>query len=161
MARPDGVQVVATNRQARRNYEILDTFEAGLVLKGSEVKSLRESKVTVGDAYARIIDHEAWVIGLHISPYSHAGGAFADLDPDRDRKLLLHRREIDRIKARLDQDRLTLVPLALYFKEGRAKLELGLGKGRTGVDKRQHIATRDAEREAQRAMARARRRPGD
>ena len=86
----------------------------------------------MSDAYARIIDHEAWVIGLHITPYSHAGGAFADLDPERDRKLLLKRLEIDRIKARVDQDRLTLVPLSLYFKDGRAKLELGLGKGRTG-----------------------------
>jgi SsrA-binding protein len=160
MARPDGVLVVATNRQARRNYEILDTFEAGIVLNGSEVKSLRESKVTVGDSYARIIDHEAWVIGLHITPYSHAGG-FDDLDPERDRKLLLHRTEIDRLRARIDQDRLTLVPLALYFKDGRAKLELGLGKGRTGVDKRQHIAKRDAEREAQRAMANARRTPAE
>jgi SsrA-binding protein len=159
MASPDADrQVVATNRQARRNYEILDTFEAGLVLSGSEVKSLREAKVTVSDAYARIIDHEAWVIGLHITPYSHAGGTFADLDPERDRKLLLHRLEIERIRARVDQDRLTLVPLSLYFKAGRAKLELGLGKGRTGVDKRQHIATRDAEREAQREVARARRR---
>lgn len=158
MARPDGVKVVASNRQARRNFEILDTFEAGLVLSGSEVKSLREAKVTVSDAYARIIDHEAWVIGLHITPYSHAGGSFADLEPERDRKLLLHRAEIDKIKARLDQDRLTLVPLTLYFKDGRAKLELGLGKGRTGLDKRQHIAARDAEREAQRDVARARRR---
>jgi SsrA-binding protein len=157
MARSDGVKVVATNRQARRNYEILDTFEAGIVLSGSEVKSLREAKVTVADAYARIIDHEAWVIGLHIAPYAHAGG-LAEPEPERDRKLLLHRGEIDRIKARIDQDRLTLVPLSLYFKEGRAKLELGLGKGRTGIDKRQHIAARDAEREAQRDMARARRR---
>ncbi len=161
MARPDGVKVVASNRQARRNFEILDTFEAGLVLSGSEVKSLREAKVTVSDAYARIIDHEAWVIGLHITPYSHAADTFGDANPERDRKLLLHRREIDKIKARLDQDRLTLVPLALYFKDGRAKLELGLGKGRTGVDKRHHIATRDAEREAQREVARARRRPQD
>ena len=161
MARPDGVKVVASNRQARRNYEILDTFEAGLVLSGSEVKSLREAKVTVSDAYARIIDHEAWVIGLHITPYSHAADTFGDANPERDRKLLLHRREIDKIKARLDQDRLTLVPLALYFKDGRAKLELGLGKGRTGVDKRHHIAARDAEREAQRDVARARRRPQD
>jgi SsrA-binding protein len=157
MARPDGVKVVATNRQARRNYDILDTFEAGLVLSGSEVKSLRDAKVTIADSYARIIDHEAWVIGLHIAPYAHAGG-LATVDPDRDRKLLLHRQEIDRIRARVDQDRLTLVPLQLYFKEGRAKLELGLGKGRTGLDKRQHIAERDATREAQREMARARRR---
>ena len=157
MARAEGVKTVATNRQARRDYEILDTFEAGLVLKGAEVKSLREARVTVSDAYARIIDHEAWLVGLHITPYSHAGGAFAELDPDRDRKLLLHRSEIDKIKARVDQDRLTLVPLSLYFKDGRAKLELGLGKGRKAVDKRHHIATRDAEREAQRDVARARR----
>jgi SsrA-binding protein len=157
MAKPEGVKVVASNRQARRNFEILDTFEAGLVLAGSEVKSLREAKVTIADAYARVIDGEAWVVGLHIAPYAHAGGLGA-VDPDRDRKLLLHRLEIERIKARLDQERLTLVPLQLYFKDGRAKLELGLGKGRTGVDKRQHIAERDASREAQREMARARRR---
>jgi SsrA-binding protein len=157
MAKPEGVKVVASNRQARRNFEILDTFEAGLVLAGSEVKSLREAKVTIADAYARVIDGEAWVVGLHIAPYAHAGGLGA-VDPDRDRKLLLHRLEIERIKARLDQERLALVPLQLYFKDGRAKLELGLGKGRTGVDKRQHIAERDASREAQREMARARRR---
>jgi SsrA-binding protein len=153
---PPGAKVVATNRQARRNFDVLDTLEAGLVLKGSEVKSLREAKVTLSDAYARIIGNEAWVVGLHITPYSHAG-SFDDLDPARDRKLLLHRTEIDRLRARIDQDRLTLVPLSLYFKDGRAKLELGLAKGRTGVDKRQHIAKRDADREAQRAMANARR----
>jgi SsrA-binding protein len=157
---PPGVKVVATNRQARRNYDILDTFEAGLVLKGAEVKSLRESKVTLGDSYARIIGNEAWVVGLHITPYSHAG-SFGELDPGRDRKLLLHRVEIDRLRARIDQDRLTLVPLSLYFKDGRAKLEVGLAKGRTGVDKRQQLAQRDADREAERAMARARRRPGN
>jgi SsrA-binding protein len=155
---PPGAKVVATNRQARRNYDVLDTFEAGLVLKGSEVKSLRESKVTLADAYARIIGREAWVVGLHITPYSHAGTGFGELDPERDRKLLLHRTEIDRLRARIDQDRLTLVPLSLYFKDGRAKLELGLAKGRTGVDKRQVMAKRDAEREAERAMAQARRR---
>ncbi len=149
---------MATNRRARRNYDILDTFEAGLVLRGSEVKSLREAKVTLGDAYARIIDGEAWVIGLHITPYSHAG-SFEDLEPERDRKLLLHRTEIDRLRARIDQERVTLVPLSLYFKDGRAKLELGLGKGRTTVDKRHHLAERDAQREAERAMARSRRRP--
>jgi SsrA-binding protein len=154
MARKDGTRVVATNRQARRNYDILDTVEAGLVLKGSEVKSLRESKVTVADAYARIIDGEAWVLGLHIAPYSHAGGGFGDLDPDRDRKLLLNRREIDRLKARIDQERLTLVPLSLYFKDGRAKLEVGLGRGRREIDKRQVIAQREADREARRAMVR-------
>lgn len=148
-----GTKVVATNRQARRDYDILDTLEAGIVLKGSEVKSLREAKVTLGDAYARIIGREAWVVGLHITPYSHAG-TFDELDPARDRKLLLHRGEIDRLRARIDQDRLTLVPLSLYFKEGRAKLELGLGRGRTKGDRRQAIAKRDAEREALREAGR-------
>ncbi len=148
--------MVATNRQARRDYEILDTVEAGLVLRGSEVKSLREAKVQLAEAYARIDDDEAWLVGLHITPYSHAAG-FGQPDPDRKRKLLLKRDQIDRLKGRLDQDRLTLVPLSLYFKDGRAKLEVGLGRGRTKGDKRQAIAKRDAERETQRAMSQARR----
>lgn len=150
---PSGVKVIATNRQARRDYEILETWEAGMVLRGSEVKSLREAKVQISDAYARIIDNEAWVVGLHIAPYSHAAVQSA-IDPDRDRKLLLGRHEIDVIRARLDQERLTLVPLALYFKEGRAKLEVGLGRGRREIDKRQVISQREADREARRAMVR-------
>jgi SsrA-binding protein len=150
---PPGVKVIASNRQARRDYEILQTWEAGMVLRGSEVKSLREAKVQISDAYARVIDNEAWVVGLHIAPYSHAGVQGA-LDPDRDRKLLLGRHEIDLIRARLDQERLTLVPLALYFKDGRAKLEVGLGRGRREIDKRQVIAQREADREARRAMVR-------
>ena len=150
---PPGVKVIASNRQARRDYEILETCEAGMVLRGSEVKSLREAKVQIADAYARIIDNEAWVVGLHIAPYSHAGVQGA-LDPDRDRKLLLGRHEIDLIRARLDQERLTLVPLVLYFKDGRAKLEVGLGRGRRDIDKRQVIAEREADREARRAMVR-------
>ena len=148
--------VVATNRQARRDYEVLDTWEAGIMLKGSEVKSLRESKVQIADAYARIVDGEAWLIGLHISPYSHAAEVFGH-DPDRDRKLLLHQHEIDVIRAKLDQERLTLVPLSLYFIGGRAKLEVGLGRGRKEIDKRQLLAKREADREAQRAMANSRR----
>ena len=128
-------------------------------LSGSEVKALREAKVQLSDAYARIIDHEAWIIGLHISPYSHASAMFSH-QTDRQRKLLLHRAEIDRLKARVDQERLTLVPLTLYFKDGRAKLEVGLGRGRTSVDKRQVIAKRDADMEAKRAMSRARRSVG-
>lgn len=151
-----GRKIVATNRQARRDYEILDTVEAGLVLRGSEVKSLRESKVQLSDTYARIVGAEAWLVGLHVAPYSHAGDTTGH-EPDRDRKLLLHRSEIDQLRSRLDQDRLTLVPLALYFKDGRAKVELGLARGRRQYDKRQVIARRDAEREAQRAMARANR----
>lgn len=150
-------KVVATNRRARHDYEILETVEAGLVLRGSEVKALRESKVTLGDAYARIRNHEAWVVGLHITPYSHMA-SLEEIDPERDRKLLLHGREIERLGARLDQEALTLVPLRLYFKSGRAKLEVALARGRSHRDRRQDIAKRDADLEAQRAMSRARRR---
>ena len=156
--RSPGHKVVATNRQARRDYEILDTFEAGIALQGSEVKSLRESKVQLAESYARIDDGEVWLLGLHIAPYSHSGSADGHL-ADRSRKLLLHRGEIQRIRMRLDQERLTLVPLSLYFKEGRAKLELGIGRGRRQFDKRQVIAKRDAERDAARAMSADRRRP--
>ncbi|HVN51720.1 MAG TPA: SsrA-binding protein SmpB, partial [Acidimicrobiales bacterium] len=120
--RSPGHKVVATNRQARRDYEIIDTFEAGLALQGSEVKSLREAKVQLAESYARIENGEVWLLGLHIAPYSHSGRADGHV-ADRSRKLLLHRSEIQRIRARLDQERLTLVPLSLYFKEGRAKLE--------------------------------------
>jgi SsrA-binding protein len=151
-----GVKVIATNRQARRDYELEDTVEAGLVLHGSEVKSLRESKVTIADAYARIDDGEAWLVGLHISPWRTANVA-AGHEAERRRKLLLHRDEIARLGARIDQERLTLVPLQLYFKDGRAKIELALGKPRRKGDKRQVIAERDAALEAQRAMSRARR----
>jgi SsrA-binding protein len=150
----DGIKIVATNRQARRDYEILDTLECGMMLKGNEVKSLRESKVTLADAYARITDHELWIYGLHITPYSHAGAADL-LEPARDRKLLAHRLEIDRWAARLDQQHLTIVPLRLYFKAGRAKIELGLGRGKRQYDKRQDLAKREADREAEKAMSRA------
>lgn len=151
-------RVVATNRQARRDYEILDTVECGIVLRGSEVKSLRESNVQLADSYARLRDGEVWLHGLHIAPYSHAG---VDVpQADRTRKLLLHRAEIDRLRARLDQERLALVPLRLYFKAGKAKLELGVGRGRRAADKRQAIAKRDADLEARRAMAQANRRGG-
>jgi SsrA-binding protein len=147
-------RVVATNRQARRDYELLDTFEAGIVLQGSEVKSLRESKVQLSDAYARIIGNEAWLVGLRIAGYSHSA-AFDGHLPDRDRKLLLHRVEIDRIRARTEQERLTLVPLSLYFKNGRAKIEIAIGRGRHKADKRRAIAQRDVERETDRAMGRS------
>jgi SsrA-binding protein len=153
-----GDTVVATNRQARRDFEILDAWEAGIMLKGSEVKSLREAKVQLADAYARIDRGEVWLVGLHISPYS-ASSSQGSHDVARNRKLLLHRHEVDEIRARVDQERLTLVPLSLYFKGGRAKLELGLGRGRKHYDKRQVIAKRDAELDARRAMA-ARRRNG-
>jgi len=150
---PPGVKVVATNRQARRDYEILETIETGLVLHGAEVKSLREAKVQLAESYARIDGDELWLISLHIAPYSHAASYSPEVD--RKRKLLAHRSEIDRLRARIDKERLALIPLRLYFRDGRAKLEIGLGKGRRTVDKRQAIAKRDADLEARREMARS------
>lgn len=152
----DGTTVIATNRQARRDYDILDSWETGVVLRGAEVKSLREAKVQLADSYARLIDGEVWVFGMGINVYSHASSQVA-AEPLRERKLLLHAHQIDLLRDRLARERLTLVPLVLYFKGGRVKLELGLGRGRRQVDKRQAIAQRDAEMEARRAMARGRR----
>ena len=149
--------MVATNKQARRNYEISETVEAGLVLRGSEVKSLREAKVQISDAYARFEHGELWLVGLHISPYTRASTHVA-ADPTRKRKLLLHRAELDRLNSKVDQEHLALVPMALYFKDDRAKIELGLGRGRKTVDKRQMLAKRDADLEARRALAQRNRR---
>lgn len=156
--KPPGDKVVATNRQAHRDYEITDTWECGIVLRGSEVKSLREAKVTLADSYGRVRDGEAWLVGLHIAPYSFAS-AQGGHEPARERKLLLHRRELELMKSKVDQEHLSLVPLRLYFKDGRAKVELGLGRGRKAYDKRQMIAKRDADREARKGMA-ARNRQG-
>jgi SsrA-binding protein len=156
-AKPVSDPVVATNRRARHDYEILDTIEAGIMLRGSEVKSLRESKVTLTDAYARIVDHELWLIGLHITPYSHAA-AHTGHPVERDRKLLAHRSEIDELSQRLSQEHLTLVPLRLYFAGGRVKVEVALARGRKTHDKRQAIAKRDADLEARKAIAANRRR---
>lgn len=151
---PPGTKVVATNRVARHDYEILDTLEVGMVLLGSEVKSLREAKVTLADSYARIDDGELWLVGLHIAAW-HATGIHDRPELARKRKLLARRDEIERLEARVDQERLALVPLSLYFKDGRAKLELALGRGRTKGDKRQAIAKRDADDEARDAIGRA------
>jgi SsrA-binding protein len=151
-----GNKVVATNRQARRDYEIVDTWEAGIVLRGSEVKSLREAKVQLADTYARIDRGEVWLVGLHIAAYSSAS-AQGGHEVARVRKLLLHRHEVDELRVRVEQERLTLVPLSLYFRDGRAKLELGVGRGRKHYDKRQVIAKRDADMDARRAMAARRR----
>ncbi len=150
---PPGTKLIASNRAARRNFAIGDTVEAGIVLLGSEVKSMREAQVQLADAYARIRDGEAWLEGVHIAPYTFAAG-FGAHDPDRSRKLLLHRDEIDRLKARVDQERVSIVPLSLYFRDGRAKVELGVGKGRTKEDKRRTIAERDTQREVEREMRR-------
>jgi len=149
----NGEKVVATNRQARRDYEILDSWECGVMLHGSEVKSLRESKVQLADSYARVQDDELWLIGLHIAPYSFASSQGGH-EPMRERKLLVHRGELDELRSRVEQERLALVPLSLYFKGGRAKLELGIGRGRRTYDKRQAIAKRDAELEARKTVAR-------
>lgn len=147
---------VARNRRAFHEYQIVDRLEAGIVLQGTEVKGLRERGATITDAYVQIREGEAWLVGAHISEYDAAGGA--GHDPRRTRKLLLHRREIERLAQALSEKGLSLVPLRLYFSEGRAKLELGLGRGKTLYDKRRTIAERDARREADRAVKGVRRR---
>lgn len=149
-------RVVAQNRRARHDYDILDTYEAGLVLVGSEVKSLREGKAQLRDSFARVQDGEVWLYGVHVPPYVFATG-FGAVDPDRRRKLLLHRRQIEEMGRRTGQESLTLVPLSLYFKDGRAKVDLALARGRRLYDKRHAIAARDAEREARRESAARRR----
>ena len=148
------VKVVASNRRARRNYTVVETVEAGLALQGSEVKSLRDGKLDLKDSYATVRGGEAYLVGAYIAPYEFArdGGH----DPERERKLLLHRRELDRIAGQVAEKGLTLVPLQVYFKEGKAKVELGLAKGKTSYDKREAIKERDHEREMDRAAARAR-----
>ncbi len=146
----DGRLVVATNRKARHEYEILDTWEAGLVLKGAEVKSLREGKVSFQDAFARLHGSEVWLHSLHISPYEQAN-RFAP-DPLRARKLLLNRSEIRKLIGKVEEKGLTLVPLDIYFRRGRAKMTLALGRGRKLHDKRQKLKQQTLDREAARAM---------
>lgn len=151
--RSSATKRIADNRRARYDYQVLDTYEAGLVLQGSEVKSLRLGQVQLADAFARMSDGELWLEGVHIAPYQFANGVGAH-DPDRKRKLLMHRDEITKLEARLNQERLTLVPLRLYFREGRAKVELALARGRQKGDHRQTIAERESKREMERALGR-------
>ena len=153
MSEPE-IVTVATNRQARRNFAIGDKFECGMVLQGSEVKSLRESKVRLDEAFAMIESGEMWLYNLYVAPYSHAQ-AHTGHDSTRKKKLLLHRREIDRIDHQVAVERLSIVPMKLYFKNGKAKVQVGLGKGKKLHDKRQDMAQRDADREAKRAIGRA------
>ena len=143
---------IAQNRRARFEYHIIDTVDAGLVLIGTEVKGLRERGATIGDAYVVIRNGEAWLVGATIPEYSNA--SHGGHEPQRTRKLLLHRREIEQLAQRLNEKGLTLVPLRMYFHEGRAKIELGLGRGKTAYDKRQTIAKRDAQRDIARAVRR-------
>ena len=148
-------KLVATNRRARFEYEILDTVEAGLVLLGPEVKSLRAGKANLSDAYAIIRNGEAWLMSAHISPYAQASRE--NPDPRRQRKLLLHRSEISRLQGKVAERGLTLVPLELYFKNGRAKVRLGLARGKRRHDKRETIRRHEQEREMDRITRRGRR----
>jgi SsrA-binding protein len=150
-----GDRLVAQNRKASHDYAILDTIEAGLVLAGTEVKSLRTGKASLQESWATIENGEAWVMQLHIPPYEQ--GNRWNLDPVRKRKLLLHRSQIEKLRKALEQKGQTLVPLKLYFTKGRAKLLLGVGRGKKSHDKREAIAERDAKREIDRARRHAER----
>ena len=146
-----GTKLIATNRQARRNYAIGDVLEAGLVLQGSEVKAMREAQVQLTDSYARIRDGEAWLEGVHVSPYAYAHG-FGSHAPDRPRKLLLHRDEIRKLIGRTVERGMTLVPVRMYFKNGRVKVAISLAKGKKEYDKRETIKKREVDRETRAAV---------
>ncbi len=152
MPREEGRKLVAQNRKARHDYFIEDTFEAGLVLVGTEVKSLRAGRASLVDGYAIISDGEVWLQGVHIPEY--AEGTWTNHEPRRHRKLLLHKREIAKLIGKTKEGGLTLVPLQLYFSDGRAKVELALARGKRAYDKRQTLAKRDADREITRALGR-------
>ncbi len=144
-----GDQLVISNRRARHEYFLLETFECGIVLAGAEVKSLRDGRGNLQDAYAAVEDGEVFLHGMHISPYEFSRG---NLDPVRSRKLLLHRREIEKLANETATKGVTLVPTRVYFKDGRAKVEIALARGKHHYDKRRALAERDAKREAERAM---------
>jgi len=150
MPEPAERKVVATNRKARFEYEILDTYEAGLSLVGPEVKSLRAGRASLSDAYAVVRRGEVFLVNAHISPYAEAGRE--NPDPKRERKLLLHRAEIARLSGDVAERGFTLVPLSLYFKDGRAKVELALARGKKRWDKRETVRRREEEREVQRTL---------
>ena len=143
-------KLITDNRKARHEYQLLDRFEAGLVLTGTEVKSLRDGRATLGQAYADVRDGEVWLHGAEIAIYDQ--GNRANHEPTRARKLLLHRREIERLNADVREKGLTLVPTRLYFKEGRVKVELALARGKDVRDKRRAVADRDAKRQIERAL---------
>ena len=150
--RPGGRKIIASNRKARHDYTILDTIEAGIALTGTEVKSLRSGRASLVDGFATITDDELWLRNVHIAEY--AEGTWTNHAPRRVRKLLLHRMEIDRLAGKLKEGGLALIPLSMYFKEGRVKVELGLGRGKKSYDKRQDMAKRDADRELARYAGR-------
>ncbi|HEU5418410.1 MAG TPA: SsrA-binding protein SmpB [Streptosporangiaceae bacterium] len=154
MAAQQDRKVIARNRRARHDYHIDDVVEAGLVLTGTEVKSLRAGRASLTDGFGQVTDGEAWLHGVHIPEYTL--GTWTNHEPRRTRKLLLHRKEIDRLAASTRERGLTLIPLSLYFKDGRAKVELGLARGKRSYDKRHDLAERDAAREVDRALRRRR-----
>jgi SsrA-binding protein len=149
MAKTQGEKLIAENRRALHEYHLLERVEAGLALAGSEVKSLRQGQATLQRAYADARDGELWLVGLHIPPYEQASQPH---DPDRDRKLLLHRRQIDQLSSQVAERGLTLVPTRLYFKDGRAKVELAVGRGKEQRDKRRDIADRESKRRIEREL---------
>jgi SsrA-binding protein len=150
----DGKKVIARNRRARHEYHIEDVFEAGLVLTGTEVKSLRAGRASLAEGFGQISDHEAWLHNVHIPEYTQ--GTWTNHEPRRTRKLLMHRKEIDKLAAETAERGLTLIPLSLYFKDGKAKVELALARGKRTYDKRHDLARRDAAREVDRALRRRR-----
>lgn len=152
MSNINGIKVIASNRKARHDYAISDTYEAGLVLTGSEIKSIRAGQVNLRDGYATIKEDELWLENTHIAPYDQASRE--NHDPRRTRKLLLHRREIDRLAGKLQEKGLTLIPLRLYLKNNRAKVELGLGRGKRQYDKRTTLKQKDARKQIERAIGR-------
>jgi SsrA-binding protein len=152
MSAEEGRRNVATNRKARHEYDILETFEAGIVLKGPEVKSLRDGRASFQDAFARLERGEVWLEGVHVSPYEQANRF--NVDPVRPRKLLLHREEIRRLVGKVEEKGLTLIPLQIYFSRGHAKVTLALARGRKLHDKREALRRREQEREARRAVRR-------
>ncbi len=154
MAADQGKKIIASNRRARHDYTIEDTVEAGLVLTGTEVKSLRAGRATLTEGFGQITNHEAWLHGVHIPQYTQ--GTWTNHDPRRTRKLLLHRKEIDKLASSIQERGLTLVPLSLYFSDGKVKIELALARGKRAYDKRQDLAKRDAAREIERELRRRR-----
>lgn len=149
--KPNGDRVVTQNRRAFHDYFIEEQLETGIVLSGTEIKSIREGKVTISEAYVRIQNDELWLVGCHITPYTH--GSWTNHDPDRPRKLLAHAREIDKLRRATEQQGLTIVPLRIRLKNGRAKVDIGVAKGKKLWDKRQASAERDAKRAMDRARA--------
>src|SRR4029079_7962932 len=150
-----GDQVVITNRKARHDYFVLDSYACGVMLKGPEVKAIGKGRANLQDAYARVEDGEVWMYGMHVSPYEFSRG---ELDPGRRRKLLLHGREIAEITRATEEKGVTLVPLRVYFKDGRCKVELAVARGKARYDKRQAIAARDSQRDVERDLKEMRRR---